>query len=258
MKTAVGPPLGGVLYSFGRFLPFLTDAISYAVSVFSLSFIKTKFQVERVAALRKLRVEIVEGMKWLWQQPLLRSMAFLNSGMSSLCAGLALIIIVLAQQQHVSATFIGIIFGAGGATSTLGALVAPLLQKRLSYGQAIIGLWWLYGLMWALFVIAFTPILLGAFVAIFFLVDSIYNIVQFSYRLALIPDELQGRINSAFHLISYSLRPLGLALTGLCIQFIGAVPTTVVVSIGLFLLAVAATVNPHIRKAPPLHEIRDT
>jgi hypothetical protein len=72
--------------------------------------------------------------------------------------------------------------------------------------------------------------------------------------LALIPDELQGRINRAFRLISYSLRPLGLALTGLFMQFIGAVSTTIVVSIGLFLIAVAATVNPHIRKARPLHE----
>src|SRR5207302_3391809 len=35
-----GPALGGALYSLGRIIPFLTDALSYLVSVISLLFIR--------------------------------------------------------------------------------------------------------------------------------------------------------------------------------------------------------------------------
>ncbi|MBV9279525.1 MAG: MFS transporter, partial [Chloroflexi bacterium] len=44
----LGRPLGGLLYSAGRSIPFLADAVSYAVSVVSLLFIRTQFQEERV------------------------------------------------------------------------------------------------------------------------------------------------------------------------------------------------------------------
>ena len=257
ITNLLGPPLGGVLYAIGRAVPFLVDAISYLVSVLSLLFIKTKFQMERVAAPRKLWVEIAEGMKWMWRQPFLRAMAFLNSGWSSLGFGFALVVIVLAQGQHLSPPYIGVLFAIGGVSSILGALAAPLIQKRLSYGQAIIGLWWLYVLVWLLVVVARTPIALGVIVACFFLVDSIYNIVQFSYRLALIPDELQGRVNSAFRLISYSLRPVGIALTGVLLQSIGIVQTAVVFAMILLVLAIVASLNAHIRKAPPIAEVRN-
>jgi len=252
ITNLLGPPLGGVLYTIGRAVPFLVDATSYLVSVISLLFIKTKFQMERVVAKRTLRTEIVEGMKWLWHQPLLRVMAFLNSGWSSLGFGFSLMVIVLAQGQHLSPPFIGTLFAIGGVSSILGASLAPLIQKRLRYGQAIIGLWWLYVLVWLLVALVHTPFALGAIVACFFLVDSIYNIVQFSYRLALIPDELQGRVNSAFRLISYSLRPVGIALTGVLMQSIGIMQTAIIFALVLLILAIIASLNVNIRKAPPL------
>jgi len=257
ITTLLGPPLGGFLYTLGRLVPFLTDAISYGVSVLSLLFIKVKFQVERVARPRRLREEIAEGVKWVWQHPLVRAMAFLNSGMSGIGNGFPLIVIVLAQQQHVPTTFIGAIFAVGGATRILGAFLAPMVQKRLRYGPTIIGLWWLYVVAWSLLGMAFSPFVLVAFVGIFSLVDGVYNIVQFSYRLALIPDELQGRVNSAFRLISYSLRPLGIAVIGVLVQFIGAFATAVVCLIGLVLLALAASLNSDVRKAGMLAAIRE-
>jgi MFS family permease len=257
ITNLLGPPLGGVLYTLGRAVPFLTDAVSYLASVLSLLFMRTKFQLEHVVAPRRLWTEMVEGVKWMWHQPLLRTMAFLNSGWSSLGFGFSLLVIVLAQRQQVSPPFIGVLFAIGGVTSILGAALAPLIQKRVRYGHAIIGLWWLYVLAWLLVVVAFTPFALGAIIAFFFLVDSIYNIVQFSYRLALIPDELQGRVNSAFRLISYSLRPAGIAVTGVLMQFIGVVPTAVVFAIILTLLALVASLNAPLRRALPLAQVQD-
>src|SRR6266516_6300693 len=47
VSELIGPSIGGVLYSIGRAVPFLTDAISYGASVVSLFLIKVQFQEER-------------------------------------------------------------------------------------------------------------------------------------------------------------------------------------------------------------------
>jgi hypothetical protein len=76
---------------------------------------------------------------------------------------------------------------------------------------------------------------------------SIYGVVQFSYRLKLIPDELQGRVNSVFRLIVFGGDPIGLALAGVLLQIIGAVPTVLVYSSFMVVIAVATTLNRHVR-----------
>jgi len=255
VTTLIGPSLGGALYTAGRLLPFLADAISYAVSVCSLFFIKTKFQKERVAARRSLWIEIREGLAWLWHHPLIRFIAILTGGNNLISAGLVLTIIVLAQRQHASAFVIGLIFAIGGIGGVLGAVVAPFFQKRLSFGQAIIGTSWLFALFMPLYAIAPNPFVLGLITAAAFIMVPLYNVVQFSYRSALIPDELQGRVNSVFRLIAFGGQPLGLALTGVLIQNIGAIQTILIASVGLAVLAVAATLNTHVRNARPIAEV---
>ncbi len=75
----------------------------------------------------------------------------------------------------------------------------------------------------------------------------LYNVVHIGRRLSLTPDALQSRVNSVARLIILGLAPLSLALTGLLLQYYGPV-TTVLFSIGgQFLLAIVATINPHLR-----------
>jgi len=252
ITVLAGPPLGGALYLVSNVLPFLADAISYAVSVLSLFFIKTNFQEKRLAARRKLWVEIYEGLKWLWHQPLIRFMAILTGGNNLISAGYILIIIVLAQNMHASSFTIGIIFAIGGIGGILGAIVGPFIQKRFSFGQVIIGTSWAFAVAMPLYTIAPNPIVLDIVPAAAFISGPVYNVVQFSYRSALIPDELQGRVNSVFRLIAFGGQPLGLALTGLLIQSVGVIQTVLIASVGLVLLALAATVNKHVRSAKPL------
>jgi predicted MFS family arabinose efflux permease len=252
ITVLIGPPLGGALYLIGNVLPFLADAISYVVSVFSLFFIKTNFQEKRTVAARKLWVEIVEGLSWLWHQPLIRFMAILTGGNNLVNAGYILIIIVLAQNMQASSFVIGVIFAIGGIGGILGAVVAPFIHKRVSFGQGIIGTSWIFALVIPLYIIAPNPVVLGAITALVFIAGPVYNVVQFSYRSALIPDELQGRVNSVFRLIAFGGQPVGLALTGLAIQTIGVVQTILIGTVIMVVLALAATVNTHVRNAKPL------
>src|SRR5437868_113220 len=194
INARICPPLGGALYALGSMLPFLADAISYFASVISLFFIKANFQELRVAARRKLWVEIGEGLSWLWHQPLIRFMALLTGGNNLISAGFILIVIVLAQHMHASSFTIGVIFATGGIGAILGALVATPIQKRFSFGQAIIGTSWAFALVMPFYIIAPDPLVLSILTAAVFISGPIYNVVQFSYRSALIPDGLQGRV----------------------------------------------------------------
>ncbi len=258
ITTLIGPPLGGALYATGKFLPFIADSLSYAVSVVSLLFIKVKFQKERAAAPRKLWIEIHEGLSWFWHHPLIRFIAILTGGWNLVTAGLTLIIIVLAQQLHASSFTIGLIFSIGGIGAVLGSVVATSIQKRFSFSQVIIGTTWITALIFPFYTIAPTPFFLGAFTAVIFIVGPIYNVVQFSYRSAVIPDELQGRVNSVFRLVAFGGQPLGLALTGLLIQGIGVIKTVYICAFGMAALALAATLNSHVRNAQPLKELENT
>lgn len=258
ITTLVGPPVSGVLYSIAASLPFLADAVSYLVSVLSLVFIRTKFQGERVAARRSLWVEIKEGLSWLWHQPIIRFMAILTGGNNFLSAGFTLVIIVLAQHMHASPFTIGLIFAIGGIGGIIGAAIAPPIQRRISFGSAIIGTSWLFGLFTLLYVFAPNPLILGIITALLFTTGPTYNVFSVSYRLMLIPDELQGRVNSAFRLIAFCGQPLGLAVTGALLESINAIPTVWIMAAGLLLLALMATLNRHVRNAPAMSEMQHT
>jgi MFS family permease len=255
ITALVGPSLGGVLYTFGNAIPFLTDAISYTASVVSLFFIKTRFQEKRTAAQRNLWIEIWEGLRWLWQQPLIRFMAILTGASNLVYSGYTLIVIVLAQNMHASSFLIGIIMAVSGLGGILGAIVAPYFQRRFTFGQVIIASAWFGAIAIALFLIAPNLIVLGIVALFTFISSPIYNVVQFSYRSALIPDTLQGRVNSVFRLIAFGGQPIGLALIGWLIQSIGVIKTIIYCSIFLTLFAILATVNTHVRHAQPLENL---
>ncbi len=51
-----------------------------------------------------------------------------------------------------------------------------------------------------------------------YFLNPIYNIVQYSCRLALIPDALQSRVNRVFRLIAFGTQPLGARLSGVLVH----------------------------------------
>ncbi len=169
--------------------------------------------------------------------------------------GYVLIVILLAQGMHASTVFIGVILGIGGIGNILGTLLVMPIQKRFSFGQIIIGSSWVWALSWLFLVIAPDPLTLGIALALGFIIVPIYSVTHLSYRLALTPDELQGRVNSVFRLIAFGSQPLGLILTGALLQAIGPVATVVVLFVPQFILAVAATLNPGVRNARTVTEV---
>ncbi len=195
----------------------------------------------------KLHTEIAEGLEWLWHQPVIRFIAFLSCGYNLAIAGYMLLLIVLAQQHHASSFDIGLLLAIASVGGLPGALLAAPMQKRLGFGPLIIGIAWLWILVWPFYAIAPNVVILGVITTAVFILFPMYDVVQFSYRLAVTPDKLQGRVNSIFRLGLYGGQSLGLGLTGVLLQVIGPVSTVLLSSGGLLVLALATTLNPRMR-----------
>jgi MFS family permease len=248
--TLLGPPLGGALYAAARALPFVADAISYVASLSGLALIQTPFQGDRRAARRSLAHELHEGLAWVWRQRLVRFMAGVYGGFGLLFSGTPLCVIVLAQRRGASPAMIGAIFGLGGVGGVLGALIAPSVRRRVPFGRLIPLLHWGYAVLWPLYALVPTPLLMGLVEAATLTNDQVYDVTWPSYRMALIPDVLQGRVTSALRLASSITQPIGLLLTGVLIQRIGPAATLYLTSGGIALLALAVTLSPVVRTAP--------
>jgi len=245
----VAPSLGGILFQFGHVVPFLTDAVSYSASVVSLLFVKAEFQEKRATDVPNLRKEIVEGLRWLWQQPLVRTVAITTAGLQLATSGVALIVIILAQHHHASPAMIGTLFSAVGIGGVLGSAIAPRVQRTLGFGRTILGVAWTEALLWPLFAFAPNPVMLGVVLGLFAFSMPIYGVAAMSYRLSVTPDRLQSRVGTAFRVIAWSSEPLGAVLAGLLIQALGAVSTTLVFSAWVLLVAAITSSDGQLRRA---------
>lgn len=251
----LGPFLGGLLYGISRLLPFLLDALTFACSVLGLLFVRARFQDEREEGERHIWREIGEGLVWLWRDSLLRFLALLAFFLIAPSIGFTLILIELAQNLHASALVIGLLLASGGVGSILGSLCTPLLQRRFTFGQLTIGSAWVWAVSWLALAIAPNLFILGIANAVSLIIVPIYLSIQFSYRLLVIPDHLQGRVQSVYRLLSYGSQPIGVALTGLLLQWISPAWTVVVLFLPQGLVALIATFHRRLRHVPMLKEL---
>jgi len=247
----VGPALGGWLLGVARALPFLFDAVSYTVSIVSLLLIKTAFQERRSAPPQQLWTEIREGLSWLWHTPIVRFFAGLAWAGNALDNSIVLLFIVIATHERVSPFMIGVVYTVVGIGGFLAAASADRVQARFRLGTITLVSEWTTLLLLP-FLLVPNILVLGAIITVLTVASALQGTVQYPYRLALIPDALQGRVNSVFRMVSLAGPPLGLALTGGLLQVSGVATAVLFWTALIGTLTVAVTLNRSLRNAPPL------
>ncbi len=227
----------------GAVLAYLVDSVSYLLSVCSLCFMRVPFQETRAIAPghHSLWGDIREGLRFLWIHTRLRTMVLLTAAINFLQSSIPLAVILLAQERlHVSVFLLSLIFTAGGLGGLVGGLVAPWVRARLRFGHIVIGsvLVWTLGAL--LLAVGQSVWVLMVAMAVNDFMWPIYAVVLVSYRLEETPDRLQGRVNSAFRVVSYGSEPLGAAIGGLLLAPLGATMVLVLITVGLALSALGA------------------
>ena len=254
--TLAGPPLGGVLFQVGRALPFLADGVSYAFSIGSLLWMRTPFQERRERDTAPLRVQIREGIAFLWGHAYLRTSALIFAGDNFVFQGLFLALIVVSKRHGLSSGTIGALIAVFGGTSLVGSLVAPRIAKVFSIRSIMLVNQW-GNALFLLVLFDPTPYVLFACVLPVAFLSPALNAVVIGYRTAVTPDHLVGRVSSVARNIALLAQPLGPLVAGLLLGAFSDRLTILVLGGICVALAVVSTVSPSIRRPPSLAELDD-
>jgi MFS family permease len=249
-----GPPLGGVLFAVGRAVPFLFDAISYAFGLLTLVLMRTPFQQEREVDRARLRTQIADGFRFLWRHPFLRTCAFIYGLGNFTLPAVTVVIIVAAQRQGLSSAGIGALLAAFGACTLIGALASPLFRRALSVRTIILLELWT-GLGIVAFVIWPNVYVLTAAFMVQGVTLPVTDSVVEGYRIAITPDRLLGRVESARSTIALLAAPLGPLVAGILLTETSARATIAFLAAFTLTLALWGTLSPSIRNAPSLDEL---
>jgi MFS family permease len=250
----LGTPLGGALYGVGRAIPFAADAVSYAVSFFSDILISRPLNERRAqpATTGKVHAEIVEGLRWVWREPFLRTNSILVTASDLTVNSLYLVVVVVARRHGASSALVGgmlLFLGLGGV---IGTLIAPRLLRTVPLKAGIYGTLVTITALLPIVATVHDPLILGLVYGTMFIPYPTWGAGLSAYRAARIPDEIQGRAQSVFTLLSLGAVPFGMLATGASLQHFGGSAT----ALGLFAVMSTATLyalaSVHIRHSPRL------
>jgi hypothetical protein len=119
----------------------------------------------------------------------------------------------------------------------------------------VIGAIWLWAVTTALLVAVHSTVVLGVLAGVEALVGPSWNVIVGSYRYALVPDRLLGRVSSAGSLVSWGMIPLGSLAAGLLLQAYGTRTTFLVLTAIFVAVAIVASSARTIRDAPRLETV---
>jgi MFS family permease len=165
-------------------------------------------------------------------------------------SALGLTVIVRVDELGGGPTTAGLVMSAFGIGALSGSAVAAPIQRRLGGRTIVIVVSTVQALMWALAAAAPNPLLLALTIGIGSAVVPWINVMLGRYRYALAPDELQGRVMSAFRVLAWGAIPLGAMAGGLSLEAAGAVKTLLGLSLIMALLTIVAAALPSLRIDP--------
>ena len=223
----VGPPLGGLLVGLGFVVALLFPSAAWLVAVAALWQVRGNFRVARTTR-TTMRADIAEGLRFLWSQPVLRTLAVMT-GVSNFAGNAVFAILVLyavgpQSAMGLTATGYGLLLTASALGALLGSLVAERVVRRIGRSAAL-GVTLVGGTLMSLGpALTTNPFIIGAGYLVGGFTIAIWNITVVSLRQGITPAGLLGRLNSAYRLLAWGMIPLGALAGGVLARWLGLRP----------------------------------
>jgi MFS family permease len=235
-----GPGFAGLLVqAFTAPYAVLVDALSFVGSG-SFIFGIRKYEEPPAAPAPEqktsLWTELKEGLRFVLGNPNLRAQAGCTSTSNFFFQLVfAIIVVYLVRGLGLSPGVIGLVLSLSSVGSLIAAFTSKRISDRFGIGPTTIGVCLIQGP--ATLLIAFAPksfpvpfLVAGGLLLGFVVV--VYNITQVSYRQAICPPRLQGRMNSVMRFIVWGTIPLGSLTGGALATWIGLRETMLIGAIG--------------------------
>jgi len=219
-----GPPLGGLLFSVAVAVPFLLDAGTFAAAAALVLALRGRFRPERKegAPPTTLVAEIGEGLRWLWNHRLIRTLAVMLGVFNMTLAATDAILVLFAQDVLGLGSFgYAVLLTSGAVGGVIGSLMADRIIVWLGSGGALQA-----AVLISAVVIGAVALTESAFVvwAVFLLIGLtgvVWNVITVSFRQAVVPQEIFGRVNSVYRLLGWGGISVGALLGGLLARSFG-------------------------------------
>jgi MFS family permease len=249
VASLLGGPLGGALYAVARWLPFAVDAVSFAVACVTVSRVRTDLSAPHRRREPLLR-QLTEGFAFMWARPFFRTLMTWAALANLVTNAIFFVVVMRMVQAGVPAAQIGLVSTAAGVGGILGAMLAPSLIHRLPTGRLTVLIGWMCCL--PLVPLAFSAGVWTACASTFFLLllNPAGNAGIGSYRMAVTPEHLQGRVGSTSQFVSISVMPLAPLLGGYLLEHQGGTVAISALVVASALLAALLTSSRSIRSVP--------
>ncbi len=257
MNQFVGPPLGGLLIVVSLPLALSSSIIGYAIAAVGLSIIVGNFKPVRTGPPTRLTADIGEGLRYLWDRPVLRTLAMMVGVMNLASAATQAIFVLFATgPMGLSEPEFGVLITTFAVGSVAGSFVAAPLERR--FGRVPLLFACVIVTAFGFAVPAFTTnaFVIGGSFAItgFFIV--VWTVLTVSLRQRIVPDHLLGRLNSAYRLLAWGTQPIGALAGGLIGQFIGLQAVFIMAGVlGLTLVLTRAVLTEDALRAAEAEEV---
>ncbi len=239
LALLIGPALGGILltvmpapYSLGF------DAASYVISALLIASIRRPFRRQQPAPeqLARIRADIAEGLRFLWHEPVIRTMTFAVFGACLSWGGtLSLLVVYASRALHLAHADVrlGLLYSAGEFGGLIALVAVPALVKRRGIGRLMAA--FLTANAAAVVLLSIAPsygwalVLYCGYELVYLMVTS----TGITVRQMLTPDHLQARVNTAGRLIAYGGQPVGALLGGLLAEVLPIRLTFALLALGV-------------------------
>ena len=221
-NSFVGPPLGGFLAAAALSLAFGVASGSFLIAALCLVGITGSFKATRTGPPQNMRQDIAEGVRFVFGHPILRTLG-LMLGVTNLAfeAHFAVFVLFAIGPMGLSDAGYGLLLTSFAAGAVIAPAVVPRLERRLGRTRCLMLAVVLFGTTLAVpAVTANVAANAAAFVVASF-GSLMWNVITVSLRQRITPDELLGRMNSAYRLLGWGTMPIGAALGGLVAEVWG-------------------------------------
>ena len=252
----LGPLLAGLVSgAFGPTAAIAVDAASFALSAAGACLIRLRGQPAaspRASASRPWQ-ELLAGARFLWRQPVLRSLTAALTAYIFLTYGLTdVLIYYLRHDLGQSYATVGIVLAIAAVGPVGGSMLVARLRRAAGFGACWIGGVALSGIAIACLGVSGSILVIAALAAAYLGCGAVSGICSMSLRQQVTPDHLLGRVTSAFWTVHFSLGPAGAAVLTWAAGHYGVAPVCAAAGAGCVLIAVAALFTPIRQPAPEL------
>lgn len=217
MNSFVGPPLGGVLIAVAFAAPFFANAATFGISALLIASLSGSFRasVDSSGVRASFRADISEGVRWLWNHRLLRTMGIVLGVMNAMVTmALATYVLFVQEILGLEAASFGVLLSAGALGGVLGSLSASRVSRRIGPGASLFVAIGVFGLTFVITGFASSAPLVWAMFVLQSYVGVLWNVITVSLRQSIIPDRLLGRVNSVYRFFAWGMMPIGSLIGG--------------------------------------------